>query len=372
MHRNQDDELVCSVNHVLSLISKYVILPVGLLCNLFLVSVFLSKSLRGLASSFYLILLTISNSLILSLLLTNILISDNFNNVSIISFLTYFDECLWEISAWLVALIAIDKVVYFSDKNKKLKSIPYNTVAATCLVAFSFLSNIMILFKTNIFLSKNISVYKYSYWFASSNSSVLRSLSTETIITSDVFSMAQFIKMIIFYFVLPFSITIVSFTIILYKIIRIKTSFLAYKVRDYKLILITILIILSFTIVNLPWIIILTDHLCKVITFLFNRNSSHSYENLFDSVDQMHLILLNIFLVLRNCYSIVTFLAVVLFNQLFRKEFVNTLKCVKISNCQVTDDNSNRNFMLHTFSRTYLVRIKKENIFKLNGIKLNC
>ena len=48
---------------------------------------------------------------------------------------------------------------------------------------------------------------------------------------------------------------------------------------------------------------------------------------------------------------------------LLQVKFINTLKFVKISNCQRSENNSNRHFVIHAFTKTYLVQIKKENIF---------
>ena len=364
MNSLQDVDLISNVNYKLEIVSKYGILPFGLLCNMILISVFLSKSFRSLITSFYLVLLVISNSLILCSLLTTILLSKDFMNMSFLRFLNYFDDCLWEISAWLVALIAIDKVRSFTNKQKTCKNIPYNVIAASSLIVISFLSNIMILFKTNIISTHKFLIYKYSYWFYF-NSTAVDNFSVNLKIETDTYGMVQFIKMIVFYFILPFLISFICLIIILFKIIKIKRSYITYKVRDYNLIIITILTMVSFLILNLPLVTFFFDYFCKIITFLLNDSKTDSlfFEDLFSDIDQIHIILLNIFFVLRDCYTILTLFLFIFFNQLFRKEFINTLKFVKISNCQRSENNSNRHFVIHAFTKTYLVQIKKENIF---------
>jgi hypothetical protein len=355
------EELIGNFKSSIEIVSKYGIVPFGLLCNLILISVCLSKSFRSLITSFYLILLSISNSLILCLLLTNILLTKDFINVSFTRFLNYFDDCLWEISAWLTALIAIDKVRSFTNKKKTFKNIPYNVIAALSLIVFSFLSNIVILFKTNNYTTEIFLIYKHSYWFAF-HATHLDNFTVNLKIT-DSYSMAIFIKMIVFYFIFPFLISIICLTIILFKIIKIRTSLITYKVRDYNLIKITILTIISFSILNLPIITILFDYFGKIIWFLFNKSNMMFFEDLFNDIDQFHIILLNIFLVLRDCYTILALFLFILFNQLFRKELMSILKFINISDCQKSEDNSNRNFFIHAFKKTYLIKIRKEKIF---------
>jgi hypothetical protein len=352
---------VIRVNDILENISKYFVLPLGLLCNIFLISVYSCKSFRNLTLSFYLILLSISNSIILILLLFNMIyIEASDKNHSTISFIIYFNECLWEISAWLVALIAIDRVINLNKKNRTSKKMTYHYLTALLIILFILSSNLMILFKTHSFSSEKFLVYKYSYWLDLEINSSKNSCAEISEI--DKYSVAQFIKMHVFYFMVPFLFTIICFVMIIVKVFRIKRSYKTYKIRDFKLILITKFSIISYLIVNLPLIFLFTYNLYKITLVLLDYQQPYHF-GLFNNREKLNIILLNVFLVLRDCYSIISFFFFLLFNQLFRKEFFTVLKFIQFSNCKTTEDNRHREFLFRAFTHTYLVRVKKENMF---------
>ena len=347
-------------NDILELVSKYLIIPLGLLCNFFLISVYLTKTFRGLVLSFYLILLSITNSLILILLFINILIkSEKFQNNLSIRFMVYFEECLWDICSWLVTFIAIDKVIFFNIKKKKLMSIPYHILITLILIGVVFSANVMILYKTRIFSSQNVLIFKFNYWFTFNSSSEM--CTTFQINEHDRSSVGQFIKMVILHFAIPLLLTTVCFMVTIFRIIKIKRSYLSYKLRDYKLLLITVFSIVAYFFVTLPILSIFIENFCKIIFLLVDAKLPFCFSRLFDDFENFHLILLNVFLVFRNCYSIFVFFLLVFCNQLFRKEFLNILKFIKISTFKSTDDNNNTNFIIQAFTHTYLIQFKKKS-----------
>ena len=349
-----DEAKIVAINNILEILSKYALLPIGLLCNLTLISVYSSKPFRGLALSFYLIISSVSNSFLLILLLVNLLLAQSSLGIYRTLFI-YFNECFWEINAWLVALISIDRVIYIHHNNCKiLRKKRYHYIAALLVVICSFSSNLMIIFETSKFSTQPLTVYKYSYWLD------IQVNKTATVVgPADLYSIAQFIKMQIVYFILPFLIMFSCLIVMLVKIVQLKTTVVTYKQRDYKLMLITVFTVIVFLVATFPLTGLLIQSFYRIM-----KGYAATSHLLFVESEEMNVILFNVFMVFRDCYSILLLIFFISFNKLFRTEFISVIRFIRIKKLKSTPEKLYKEYSLQIFNKKFLIEIRKIHAVK--------